>query len=170
MRSFDTEVVQPRADGSSIPHNELMLRSRSLIVSVASCFLLVHLSISALFASPRTAPAKTRVRDGIDYAFALAAANRFLQAWQGGDAENGIVLLTAHAKEKISPEDLEALFSSPPPAAYEIVRGKLLRRGRYSFPVVLLGPAPKRGQASRRFSNMLVVDAGNNDWAIDKLP
>ncbi len=147
-----------------------MLRSRSLIVFVASCFILVHLSTSALFASPRTAPAKTRLRNGIGYAFALAAANRFLQAWQGGDAENGIVLLTAHAKEEISHESLEAFFSSPPPAAYEIVHGKLLHPGRYSFPVVLLGPAPRSGHASRRFSTMVVVDTGNNDWAVDKLP
>ncbi|MGA7905926.1 MAG: hypothetical protein WCA16_00870 [Candidatus Sulfotelmatobacter sp.] len=119
-------------------------------------------------------PAKSAIL-GTDYASALAAADRFLQAWQTGDIENGMVLLTGHAKQKISTSDLETFFSASAPEAYEITRGKPLRGGRYEFPVMLLGPSSavagaKAGHLHRRFSSLIVLHNGNNDWAIDKLP
>lgn len=125
-------------------------------------------------AAPRTVPAKSAAL-GSDYASALATADRFLQAWQAGDAENGLVLLTSHAREKVSRDEIEAFFSASAPAAYEIAHGKPLRRGRYEFPVMLLGspsPAspPKDRHVHRRFSNIVVLRTGNNDWAIDTLP
>jgi hypothetical protein len=76
--------------------------------------------------------AKTRAASGLDagYVRALAAADHFLQAWQTGDIENGTALLSSHAKEVATTEGVEKFFSNPGPSAYEIVRGKLLKRGR----------------------------------------
>jgi hypothetical protein len=114
--------------------------------------------------------AKTRAASGLDagYLRALAAADHFLQAWQTGDIENGTALLSSHAKEVATTEGVEKFFSNPGPSAYEIVRGKLLKRGRYEFPVVLLSGAPKNSR--RRFSSIVLVNTGDNDWAVDKLP
>jgi hypothetical protein len=104
------------------------------------------------------------------YVPALAAADHFLQAWQAGDAENGTVLLSSHAKEAATTDAVEKFFSNAAPAAYEIGRGKLVKRGRYEFPVVLVSGAAKDVRAHRRFSSIIVVNTGNNDWAVDKLP
>ena len=120
-----------------------------------------------LFAASKTSPARSPALNA-DYASALAIADRFLQAWQTGDAENGTVLLTARAKEKVSADALETFFSDTP-TAYEITRGKQLHPGRYEFPVVLLGRSPKN-RHTRRFSSLVVLRTGINDWAIDKLP
>jgi hypothetical protein len=151
-----------------------MLQVRVVFLCIASCFLCQFSVPRSALAASRTAAAKSAGSGG-DYASALATADRFLQAWQTGDIENGMVLLTSHAKEKVSREDLEAFFSASTPEAYEITRGKTLRRGRYEFPVMLLGcsfPAAttKTGHLQRRFSNIIVLRTGNNDWAIDKLP
>jgi len=151
-----------------------MFRSWGFYLLGASVLLITLAQPLALPAAPRTAPARSATV-GTDYASALATADRFLQAWQAGDVENGIVLLTGHAKEKVSREDLEAFFSGSSPAAYEISRGKPLHRGRYEFPVMLLGcsSAESTGKSShlrRRFSSLVVLRTGNNDWAIDKLP
>ena len=43
---------------------------------------------------------------------ALAAANRFLQAWQNQDRETGLLMLTDDAKQASSEDRLEAFFSS----------------------------------------------------------
>lgn len=119
-----------------------------------------------LSAASRPAAAKTTIARA-DYTHALAAADLFLQAWQGGDLEKGLVLLTSRVKAKSTREDLSRFFASPATAAYEIERGKLVRRGRYEFPVILMTAAR---QPQRRISRIVVVDTGNNDWAVDKLP
>ncbi|MFZ0772220.1 MAG: hypothetical protein WCA49_25025 [Candidatus Sulfotelmatobacter sp.] len=103
------------------------------------------------------------------YAPALATADHFLQAWQSGDTENGIALLSSHAKEAATTDVIDRFFSKSTPSAYEIGRGKLLKHGRYEFPVVLVG-ASKNNHSRRRFSNIIVVNTGNNDWVVDKLP
>jgi hypothetical protein len=103
------------------------------------------------------------------YVSALAAADHFLQAWQSGDMENGMVLLSSHAKETATTDAVEKFFSNSRPSAYEIERGRPLKRGRYEFPVVLVGGNSK-SHPRRRFSSIIVVNTGNNDWAVDKLP
>jgi hypothetical protein len=109
---------------------------------------------------------------GLDpsYLPALAAADRFLQAWQSGDVENGMALLTGHLKQTSTTEVLDNFFSHPHAAAYEVVRGKFLKRGRYEFPVVLVEDVENHHHPRRRFSSIVIVDTGNNDWAVDKLP
>jgi hypothetical protein len=123
-----------------------------------------------LFSPVSPLNAKTQPAGGLDsgYISALGAADRFLQAWQAGDAENGLTLLTGHAKEKASPDVIEKFFSNSSPSAYEIGRGKLLKRGSYEFPVVLVGISKSR--ARRHFSSIVIVDTGRNDWAVDTLP
>jgi hypothetical protein len=120
---------------------------------------------SPLLAATRTAPAKS----DLGYASALAIADRFLQSWQTGDVETGMILLTSHAKEKVTRNALEDFFSSAAPSAYEIARGRRLRRGCYEFPVVLLRGSTNPPRA-RRFSTIVVLHTGNNDWVVDKLP
>lgn len=105
-----------------------------------------------------------------DYVPALAAADHFLQAWQSGDAENGLVLLTNRAKESVGADNLEKFFSNSKLSAYEISRGRLLKQGRYEFPVVLVSGSSTKAHVRRRFSTVVVVNTGNNDWAVDKLP
>lgn len=104
------------------------------------------------------------------YVPALAAADRFLQAWQSGDVENGMALLSSHARQAATPEEVENFFQNNGSSAFEIGRGKLLKRGRYEFPVVLVSEGSKRARVRRRFSSIVIVDTGGDDWAVDKLP
>ncbi len=118
--------------------------------------------------------AKTNTPTGDpNYVFALAAANRFLRAWQTQDHETGLVMLTDAAKHHTSEDRLQTFFSSESAAqpAFEINRGKKLKAGRYSFPVVLFDVASaSRKSHYPRHSQIVVVKTGKDDWAIDKLP
>jgi hypothetical protein len=125
------------------------------------CFLLVAISVVAWAEPSSTAPDP-------DYPSALAAADHFLQAWQSNDIENGIALLTVHAKKNANKDELEAFFTSGEPAAYEINRGKRIRSGRYEFAIVLV--TGKSQKLHRKFSTIVIVNTGGNDWAVDKLP
>ncbi len=131
--------------------------------AVALILFLTLALVSPLAAKSHPAPALDS-----GYVSALAAADGFLQAWHAGDVESGMVLLSGHAKEKVTTEVIEKFFSNPGPSAYEIGRGKLLRRGRYEFPVVLVSVS--KNHARRKFSSIVIVDTGKNDWAVDKLP
>jgi hypothetical protein len=126
----------------------------------------------ALALSVSVSEAKTQRTSPLDpgYIAALAAADRYLQAWQSGDMELGLTLLSGRAKETVTADDLERIFSAASPHSYEIGRGKLLKRDRYEFPVVLVSPAQSNSRVHRRFSTIVVVNTGNNDWAVDKLP
>jgi hypothetical protein len=138
--------------------------SRSVAVSL---ILWLSLPSPPSLLAAKTPPART-LEPG--YVVALAAANHFLQAWQSGDVENGLVLLSSHAKETATTGGVEKFFSHLGPGAYEIGRGKLLKRGRYMFPVVLIIGASENIRAGRRFSSLVMVETGQNDWAVDKLP
>lgn len=135
------------------------------LLSVIFCVLLLLSPLAA-----KTPPAALDA----DYIPALATADHFLQAWQSGDTENGVALLTSHAKQAATADGIDRFFSQSAPSAYEVGRGKLLKRGRYEFPVALVGTlkigALKNNHSGRRFSSIIVVNTGNNDWAVDKLP
>jgi hypothetical protein len=94
------------------------------------------------------------------YVFALAAANHFLHAWQTADAENGMVMLSDHIRHTQNPDQLEQFFLNATDRAFEITRGHG-HPGRYSFPVVLV---------TRRYSEIILIETGKNDWVVDKLP
>lgn len=152
-------------------------RNRSPIASpgpprfiLTCCFVLFALrnfvgTPTACFGEPAN---KSTPHLASDYIPALSAVDHLLQAWQSGDIESGLALLTAHAKQSISREDLDQLFSNARPKAYEIGRGKLVKSGLYEFGVVL---AERYGHSvRRRFATVVVLNTGNNDWAVDKLP
>ena len=101
------------------------------------------------------------------YAAALAAANRFLHAWQTQDHETGIMMLTDAAREHASRQRLQEFFSPGPDAAFEIQRGKLVN-GQYVFPVVLFDVSET--DAHRHASSVVITKMGKDDWAVDKLP
>ena len=142
------------------------LWSAILIVLCVSTSFLQPINLQA---APRSTHPKSTQLD-LNYITALATANRFLQAWQAGDAESGIVLLSSYAKEKATHDRLDTFFSISTPSAYEINHGKQLRSGRYEFPIVLINFDSERKSAHRRFSTITVVRTGNNDWAVDTLP
>jgi hypothetical protein len=101
------------------------------------------------------------------YGPALAAANRFLHAWQTQDHETGIMMLTDSARQHASREQLQAFFSSGADAAFEIQRGKRLNEAGFVFPVVLFDSA---SSPQPHFCRIIIVRAGKDDWAVDKLP
>lgn len=131
--------------------------------------LMVCLSL-ALLPAPSTARARPDAALNPEYVAALAAADRFLQAWQSSDTENGVALLTSRAKNVATADGLDRFFATPAPSAYEIGRGKLLKRGRYEFPVVLVVSARNKSRLRRHLSSVVMVNTGSNDWAVDKLP
>ena len=102
------------------------------------------------------------------YGSALAAANRFLHAWQTEDHETGIMMLSDSARQKVSPDKLQSFFSPGPDAAYEIARGKRVNSAAYEFPVVLFGGS---GAPSHpHVCSVIVTRSGKNEWTVDKLP
>jgi hypothetical protein len=116
-----------------------------------------------------------------DYVVALATANRFLHAWQAGDLNDGMVLVSDGIRHSQNAAALEQFFSVATDRAFEIGAGRRTR-GRYRFPVVLVSlreaagsgaAAAKSGSSrslSRRPSEIILVNAGENDWVVDKLP
>ena len=107
-----------------------------------------------------------------NYVSALSAANRFLQAWQSQDHEAGLLLLTDSAKHVTSEDQLEKMLSpgTSTPRGYQIARGKKLGAGRYAFPVSLLEVTGPHKPLRMQNSQIIVVQTGKDDWAIDKLP
>ena len=105
------------------------------------------------------------------YVSALAVANRFLQAWQTQDHESGLMMLTDAAKNQTSADRLEKYFSpdTTTPRAYQITHGKKLKTGRYTFPVVIL-EVKTSGTPRTRNSQLIVIQTGKDDWAVDRLP
>ena len=116
---------------------------------------------------PQRHSAKPAPLSDSGYLFALGTANRFLHAWQTGDLETGMILLSDRARRFHNADILEDLFSSGSDRAYEITRGQG-HPARYRFPVVLV--TKTGGGLHRTFSEIIVVNTGKNDWAVDKLP
>ena len=163
-----------------VPHNDFMPHSKArhrlqegplgVPLRLTSSILCLFLSVP-LVVLPSTAKARPAPAQDPGYVAALAAADHFLQAWQSGDIGNGTALLTSHSKENATTDVLESFFDGSLLSAYEVGRGKLIKRGRYEFPVVLISTNEKGSRVRRRFSNVVVVDTGHNDdWAVDKLP
>jgi hypothetical protein len=136
-----------------------------------SVVLLFVFAVVPLYA--RTHPTQTPSTVDQDYIAALAAANRFLHAWQSLDQETGLLMLSDKLRQQTSEDRLEAFFTPASSAqeAYEISRGKKLNHGRYSFPVALFAtPEGNRRWLRPRFSEIIVTRIGKSDWIIDKLP
>ena len=134
-------------------------------LAIAAAVILL-LSLPMWAAGPRKHHSATTPIDP-DYVFALATANRFLHAWQSGDLETGMVLLSDRVRHSQDPEKLEQFFSGDGDRAFEITRGQG-NRGRYRFATVLV--TAEGARVRRRFSEIIVVNTGKNDWVVDKLP
>ena len=93
------------------------------------------------------------------------------EAWQNQDHETGLLMLTDTAKQNCSQDRLEIFFSSGSDAAYEIARGRKMKVGRYSFPVTLFTSRSGTGNSVHpQKSEIVVIRASRDEWAIDKLP
>ncbi|MFZ0687754.1 MAG: hypothetical protein WAM89_19580 [Terriglobales bacterium] len=137
-------------------------------ILLATCLSLLSLTLPVpLWAGSHNHPAKPADLTDPGYVFALAAANHFLHAWQTGDLENGMVQLSDGIRHAQNADKLEQFFSNGSNRAFEITRGRG-RVGHYIFPVVLV--TPRGAHIARKFSEVIVVDAGKNDWVVDKLP
>ena len=99
--------------------------------------------------------------------FALTAANHFLHAWQTGDLEDGTVLLSDGIRQSQNADKLEQFFSNATNRAFEITRGHG-HQGRYRFPLVLV--TLRGSHVTRRFSEVILIESGRDDWVVDKLP
>jgi len=135
-----------------------------VLVGVLSAVLLMIVPAWA-----RASHAKPASAPGREYRTALAAADRFLHAWQAQDQETGLLMLSDSAKRRASEDALAEFFAAGPSAAYEIGRGKLLRGGRYSFPVVLYFTANEHNRRPRA-SVIVITNSGKDDWVVDRLP
>jgi hypothetical protein len=102
------------------------------------------------------------------YVFALAAANHFLHAWQTGDLESGMVLLSDGLRHSQSADQMEDFFSNAGKIhSFEITTGHG-HPGRYTFPIVLV--TPRGSHIARKLSEITLIEIGKNDWVVDKLP
>lgn len=140
---------------------------RLLILAVTGLAFVLGGNASAAKVKPKAASSALDP----DYVSALATANHFLHAWQIQDHETGVLLLTDAAKQHTSEDHLDAFFSlgESSEESFEITRGKKLGDGRYRFPIALWQTVP--GKKPRpRFSEIVVVRTGKDEWAIDKLP
>lgn len=103
-----------------------------------------------------------------DYSSALAAANRFLHAWQSEDHETGIVMLSDSARQQASADALQGFFSPGAGAAFEISHGTRVSPGEYAFPVVLF-----RGEESHSRPHdckLILTRTKKDDWTIQTFP
>jgi hypothetical protein len=140
-----------------------------------------HLPVSIacllLAGAPLSLPAKAKpgsAATAIDaeYVAALAGANNFLHAWQSQDRETGLLMLTDAAKQGVSEDRLRDLLSpgSSSPRSYEISRGKRVDAGRFAFPVALFDMHDENQRTRPRFSRIVVIKTGRQDWSVDRLP
>jgi hypothetical protein len=129
-------------------------------------------ALSLVFSIGSSARTRSRAFLDNDYVSALAAANRFLQAWQTHDQETAILLLTNAAKQHCSEKRLDSFFASDARAAYEIGHGRKLQAGRYIFPVAIFAAPGSTSQARARprHTELIVTKTGTSDWGVDKLP
>ena len=133
-------------------------------IGLAVC---LFLATVPLWARSHSHPAKQENTSDPGYVYALNAANHFLHAWQTGDVEAGMVLLSNGLRHTQTSDKLEEFFSNATNRAFEITRGHG-HQGLYSFPVVLV--TIRGDHVARKFSEIILVESGKNDWVVDKLP
>ena len=90
-----------------------MRNSLSVKIRLAACLFLLTVSpMIPVWARPNTHPAKQSIPSDPGYVFALAAADHFLHAWQAGDMEDGMVLLSDGLRHRQNADQLEQFFSN----------------------------------------------------------
>jgi hypothetical protein len=137
-------------------------------IRFAACLFLLTVFLTVpVWAGSHSHPAKQETPSEPGYVFALAAANHFMHAWQTGDLESGLVQLSDGIRHSQNADALEQFFSSGTEHTFEITRGHG-HQGRYIFPIVLV--TLRSSHATRRSSEIIMVETGKNDWVVDKLP
>jgi hypothetical protein len=144
-----------------------LTRSKVATVALLAVLVLLVAAPAAARGTKKHTPGPAQVPSDAGYVAALAIANRFLYAWQMGDLETGMVLLSDQIRHAQNPEKLENLFTATTNRSYEIGRGSG-NHSRYSFPVVLIRLSGS--SVRRRNSQIVVIRTGKNDWVVDKLP
>jgi hypothetical protein len=136
---------------------------------VVSCLIAIALAFfGSSVASAKKHRAATQPTDS-NYIAALATANHFLATWRDNDQAAAMPWITNRAKQQSTEEGVDKLFSGSSTRAFEISPGRLVRQGRYQFSIVLL-QNDDSGHTRRRFTQLIITNTGNNDWAVDKLP
>jgi hypothetical protein len=136
-------------------------------VKPALILILLILLPAPVWAGRHRATAKSASGADPGYVLALGTADRFLHAWETGDLETGMVLLSDHVRRTQNAERIEEFFSAGEERGFEITRGAG-HKGRYRFPIVLV---TREGNTVRRVSSKIIlVNTGKNDWAVDRLP
>jgi hypothetical protein len=149
----------------SFRHNE-QVSSRGRLATPVLYLLIVAVLVGNAFARARTA-GKTAIDS--DYVAALSLANRFLSAWQNRDHEAALLMLTNSAKQHTTEERFGAFISgNGGQQAFLITTGKKISSGRFDFPVALFDSSGT--SVHRRFSHIIVIRAGKDEWAVDTLP
>jgi len=139
-------------------------------IAIFFCFLSCTSSLPAR--TKAHSPARQPAAVASSYVAALAVGNRLMYAWQTQDEEKGLVLLTDAAKEHATEDGIEIFFTAATGAqrTYEIGRGKLLKPGRYLFPVMLFETQAASKSTRPEPAQIVVVQTGEDEWAVDKLP
>ncbi len=106
-------------------------------IRLAACLFVLS---STLWAGSHSHPPKPTAPSDAGYVFALAAANNFLHAWQIGDLENGMVLLSDSIRHSQNADQLEKFFANGTNRSFEIAVGHG-HTGLYNFPVVFSSSA-----------------------------
>ena len=149
---------------SSSSRSTRILRSTKFACTAATILLL---SLPTWGGGSHKHHSSPSLSDDREYILALATADRFLHAWQVGDFENGMILLSDRVRHSQDPDNVEQFFSGNSGQAFEITRGQG-SRGRYRFSIVLV--TATGSHVRRRVSEIVVISTGKNDWVVDKLP
>ena len=150
----------------SLPANQLLSDNHGMRFWIAPILLCFVFASALSFGRAARSRAWAWTPDS-SYRSALAAANRFLQAWQAQDHETGILMLTDRARQQASSDKLQEFFSPGDHAAYEIRHGRRLNGGEYVFPVVLFGTSQN---SQSRVCRLLMIHTGKEEWAVNRLP
>jgi len=164
-RSLESDVTYAWSSSRSLPTSNR--RTPPTVKLLWTAALILVLSPPMWPAGQRKHRSNAPTPADPSYVLALATANRFLHAWQMGDLETGMVLLSDHVRHSQDPEKVEQFFSGDADRAFEITRGQG-NLGRYRFAIVLVTAAGPR--VRRRLAEIIVVNTGKNDWVVDKLP
>ena len=80
-----------------------------------------------------------------------------------------MVLLSDGLRHSQNADQIEDFFSNEKTKirSFEITVGHG-HPGHYTFPIVLV--TPRGSHITRKFSEITMVEAGKNDWVVDKLP
>lgn len=127
---------------------------------------LLLLSLAPTCSARQHAVTKNKTADS-GYVVALATANRFLSAWQSGDLETGMLLLSDQARRSQTADSLEKVFARESNRAFEISSGKC-DHGTCRFPIVML--SGDGSHVRRNFSQLILINAGKHDWVVNKFP